>query len=114
MDVPGGSGWHEASMLMRIYASGFCGGLSALRFHVRPRAYRLRGQLRLNPVEVLQTRSGIAWKNAVPALVGTVSFLVALKSPGGQDGYTWRSGRCFGSRARSRETHSWLRAASPP
>jgi uncharacterized membrane protein len=80
VDVPGGLGWHEASMLMRIYASGFA-AVFLLFVFMYAHAYRLRGQLRLNPVEVLQTRSGIA-ENAVLALVGTVSFLVALKSPG--------------------------------
>jgi len=43
-------------------------------------AYKLRGALDLNPVEVLETRFAIQ-ENAVLTLVGITSFLVAIKSP---------------------------------
>jgi hypothetical protein len=43
-------------------------------------AYKLREGLGLNPVEVLETRLAIQ-ENAVLALVGITSFVVAIKSP---------------------------------
>lgn len=79
VDVPGGLGWQEASVLMRIYASGFA-AVFLLFVFMYAHAYRLRGQLSLSPAEVLQTRFGIT-ENAVLALVGTASFLVARKNP---------------------------------
>jgi uncharacterized membrane protein len=73
-------GWHEASVLMRIYAIGFA-SVFLLFVLMYGHAYRLRRKLDLNPVEVLETRSAMQ-ENAVLALVGVASLLVALKSPG--------------------------------
>jgi uncharacterized membrane protein len=73
-------GWHEASVLMRIYAIGFA-SVFLLFVLMYGHAYRLRRELELNPVEVLETRSAMQ-ENAVLALVGVTSLLVALKSPG--------------------------------
>jgi uncharacterized membrane protein len=73
-------GWHEASMLMRIYAVGFA-AVFLLFVLMYAHAYRLRGKLELNPVEVLETRFAMQ-ENVVLALVGVTSFLVAIKSAG--------------------------------
>jgi hypothetical protein len=73
-------GWHEASVLMRIYAIGFA-AVFLLFVLMYARAYRLRRELDLNPVEVLETRFAMQ-ENGILALVGVASFLVALKSPG--------------------------------
>jgi uncharacterized membrane protein len=72
--------WHEASMLMRIYASGFA-AVFLLFVLMYAHAYRLRRELALNPVEVLETRLAMR-ENLLLALVGVASFLVAFKSPG--------------------------------
>jgi uncharacterized membrane protein len=79
-DVSGYLGWHEASVLMRIYAIGFA-SVFLLFVLMYGHAYRLRQRLELNPVEVLETRSAMQ-ENAVLALVGIASLLVAFKSPG--------------------------------
>jgi hypothetical protein len=76
----GNLGWHEASVLMRIYAIGFA-SVFLLFVLMYGHAYRLRRKLELNPVEVLETRSAMQ-ENAVLGLIGIASFLVALKSPG--------------------------------
>jgi hypothetical protein len=73
-------GWHEASILMRIYAVGFA-AVFLLFVLMYAHAYRLRGKLELNPVEVLETRFAMQ-ENIVLALVGVTSFLVAIKSAG--------------------------------
>ena len=73
-------GWHEASVLMRIYAIGFA-SVFLLFVLMYGRAYTLRRKLALTPVEVLETRSAMQ-ENGVLAMVGIASFLVALKSPG--------------------------------
>jgi uncharacterized membrane protein len=70
-------GWHEASVLMRIYALGFA-AVFLLFVLMYAHAYRLRGKLELNPVEVLETRFAMQ-ENVVLALVGVTSFLVAIK-----------------------------------
>jgi uncharacterized membrane protein len=72
-------GWHEASVLMRIYAAGFVSVflLFALMY---ARAYKLRNELRLNTVETLGTRLAIQ-ENLIMASVGMVSFLLAFKNP---------------------------------
>jgi uncharacterized membrane protein len=50
--------WHEASVLMRIYALGFaCVFLLFVLMYVH--AYRMRQKLGLNAVEVEQTRASI-------------------------------------------------------
>jgi uncharacterized membrane protein len=73
-------GFHEASLLMRIYAAGFSAvfTLFALMY---ARAYKFRHELDLNPIEVLQTRSDIR-ENAIMAALGAISFGLAFKSPG--------------------------------
>ena len=75
----GNMGWHEASVLMRMYAAGFA-SVFLLFVLMYAHAYKLRGELELNPVEVLETRLAIQ-ENAVLALVGITSFVVAIKSP---------------------------------
>jgi uncharacterized membrane protein len=78
-EVPGSLGWHEASELMRIYAVGFT-SVFLLFVLMYAHAHKLRRELGLNPVEVMTTRFSIQ-ENAVFAMVGLISFLVALKSP---------------------------------
>lgn len=80
VDAVGNLGWHEASVLMRIYAAGFF-AVFLLFVLMYAHAYRVRRRLGLNPVEVLETRFALQ-ENAILALVGVTSFLVALKSPG--------------------------------
>jgi uncharacterized membrane protein len=79
-DVTANLGWHEASVLMRIYAAGFA-AVFLLFVLMYAHAYRLRRELGLDPVEVLETRFAIQ-ENALMALVGISSLLVAFKSPG--------------------------------
>jgi hypothetical protein len=79
-DVTANLGWHEGSVLMRIYAIGFA-AVFLLFVLMYGHAYRLRRELGLNPVEVLETRVAMQ-ENGVLALVGVTSFLVAFKSPG--------------------------------
>jgi hypothetical protein len=70
---------HEGSVLMRIYASGFASVFLLfvlMYFH----AYKLRHEIGLGPVEILETRSSIQ-QNAILTAVGVGSFLVALKHP---------------------------------
>lgn len=72
-------GWHEGSVLMRIYALGFvCVFLLFVLMYVH--AYRLRRDLGLNPVEISVTRFSIQ-ENVILALVGITSFVVATRSP---------------------------------
>ena len=72
-------GWHEASVLMRIYASGFISVflLFALMYE---RAYKLRKELGLNEVESLETRLAVQ-QNLIMASVGALSFVLAFKNP---------------------------------
>jgi uncharacterized membrane protein len=72
-------GWHEASVLMRIYAAGFTSVfiLFALMY---THAYKLRTQIGLNEVESLETRLAVQ-ENVIMASVGALSFVAALKSP---------------------------------
>lgn len=100
-----GLGWHEASMLMRIYAAGFA-AVFALFVLLYTHAYRLRRQLALNPLEILETQSAIR-ENVVLAVIGLSSFCVAFKSPEWA-GWTymaigpllWIHGSIFGRRTR--------------
>ena len=73
-------GWHEGSVLMRIYAFGFA-AVFLLFVLMYAHAYRLRRELGLNPVEVLETRFSMQ-ENGLLAFVGITSFVVAFKSPG--------------------------------
>jgi uncharacterized membrane protein len=98
-------GWHDASVLMRIYAAGFA-SVFLLFALLYAHAYRLRKELGLNRVEVLETRSSLQ-ENALLALIGLTSFLVAIKSPGWAGWvYTaigpalWIHGAIFGKRIR--------------
>jgi uncharacterized membrane protein len=72
-------GWHEASVLMRIYAVGFVAvfTLFALMY---ARAYRLRNELQLNPVETLETRSAVQ-EYLIMVMVGALSFTLAYSNP---------------------------------
>lgn len=79
-DASANMGWHEGSVLMRIYAVGFA-AVFLLFVLMYAHAYRLRRALGLNPVEVLETRFSMQ-ENGLLALVGITSFLVAFKSPG--------------------------------
>ncbi|MGO8796925.1 MAG: TMEM175 family protein [Candidatus Sulfotelmatobacter sp.] len=72
-------GWHEGSVLMRLYAVGFA-SVFFLFVLMYGHAYRLRRELQLNPVEVLETRFEIR-ENALMTVIGLFSFLVALRSP---------------------------------
>jgi hypothetical protein len=92
-------------MLMRIYAAGFA-SVFLLFALLYVHAYRLRRQLQLNPLEVLETRLSIQ-ENAVLAFIGTGSFLVALRSPGWAGWIyvligplLWIHGEIFGKRTR--------------
>ena len=75
-----GIGWHEASVLLRIYAAGFT-SVFALFALMYAHAYKLRRRLELNPVEELETRFA-AQKNVIMAAVGLVSFGLAFQHPG--------------------------------
>jgi uncharacterized membrane protein len=72
-------GWHEASVLMRIYAAGFISVflLFALMY---AHAYKLRKELGLNAVESLETRLAVQ-ENTILASIGALSFVLALKNP---------------------------------
>ena len=72
-------GWHEAAVLMRIYAAGFAAVFSLFGL-MYAHAYKLRNALELNPVETLETRFAIQ-ENAIMAAAGAVSFALAFKSP---------------------------------
>jgi hypothetical protein len=74
-----GIGFHEASVLMRIYAIGFA-SVFALFALMYARAYKFRTLLELNPVEVLETRFAIQ-EYLLMTAVGAVSFGLAFKNP---------------------------------
>ena len=78
--APAEIGFHEASVLMRIYAVGFV-AVFALFALMYAHAYKLRNALQLNPVETLETRVMIQ-ENVIMALVGVLSFTLAFKDPG--------------------------------
>ena len=104
-DASANMGWHEGSVLMRIYAVGFA-AVFLLFVLMYAHAYRLRRELGLNPVEILETRFSMQ-ENGLLALVGVTSFLVAFKSPGWA-GWTYLAigpllalhGAIFGKRVR--------------
>jgi uncharacterized membrane protein len=74
-------GEHEALVLMRIYGIGFA-SVFLLFVLMYAHAYKLRRELALNPVEILETRIAIQ-ESAILATVGFASFTVAFWSPGG-------------------------------
>jgi uncharacterized membrane protein len=73
-------GFHEGSVLMRIYAAGFT-AVFALFALMYAHAYKLRRALALNPLEELQTRAAIQ-ENVITAAIGAISFGLAFESPG--------------------------------
>ena len=75
----GGIEWHQAAVLMRIYAVGFVAVFSLFSL-LYAHAYKLRNALELNEVEVLQTRYEIE-KTLLMAAVGAVSFVLTFKNP---------------------------------
>jgi len=79
-DLARGVGWHEAAVLMRIYAIGFTAVFSLFAL-LYAHAYKLRHELELNPVEVLQTQFAIR-ENVIMVVVGTVSFVLSYRNPG--------------------------------
>ncbi len=72
-------GFHEALVLMRIYAAGFA-TVFVLLFLLYAHAYKLRRELDLNPVEVFETRVAMQ-ENLILSAVGLVSFVAAFKDP---------------------------------
>ena len=78
-DVADGLGWHETSVLMRIYAAGFA-SVFALFALMYAHAYKLRHELELNPVEVLETRVEIQ-RSVLMGVVAAVSFALTFKNP---------------------------------
>jgi uncharacterized membrane protein len=72
-------GFHEASVLMRIYAAGFA-GVFLLMFLLYAHAYNLRRELELNAVETFETRVTMQ-ESAILVAVGLVSFAIAFRSP---------------------------------
>jgi uncharacterized membrane protein len=78
-DFARGVGWHEAAVLMRIYAVGFTAVFSLFGL-MYAHAYKLRRELELNPVETLQTRTEIQ-RNVIMGVIGAVSFALAFKNP---------------------------------
>ena len=79
-DFARGMGSHDASVLMRVYGSGFAAVFLVFTL-MYAHAYRVRGQLGLDAVEVLETRVALQ-ENAIMALVGAVSFALAFKNAG--------------------------------
>ncbi len=75
-----GMGFHEVSVLMRIYATGFASVFIIFAL-LYARAYSLRNALGLSPVEVLETRVDMQ-ENIFMAAVGVISFALAFKFPG--------------------------------
>jgi hypothetical protein len=78
-DIGQGIGWHEGSVLMRIYAFGFA-AVFALFALMYAHAYQLRGELELNPVEELETANAIR-ENILTAGIGAMAFGLAFKYP---------------------------------
>jgi uncharacterized membrane protein len=100
------SGWHEGSVLMRVYGAGFTSVflLFALMY---AHAYKLRRDLHLNAIEVLETRASLG-ENAILTLIGASSFVVAFKYPGWAGWLyaligpsLWINGSMFGKRIRA-------------
>jgi len=76
---PGSLSDVQASVLMRVYAVGFA-AVFILFVLMYTHAYKLRRQLGLSPVEVLETRK-TAQEHALMAAVAAVSFFMALRRP---------------------------------
>jgi len=71
--------FHEVSVLMRIYATGFAAVFIIFAL-LYARAYSLRNALGLNPVEELETRVAVQ-ESVFMAAVGIISFALAFKYP---------------------------------
>ena len=78
-DMAQGLELRQAAVMMRVYAIGFTAVFSLFAL-MYAHAYKLRNELQLNSVEVLQTRSTIQ-ENIIMAVVGAVSFALSYKSP---------------------------------
>ena len=78
-NIPGNLGLHEASVLMRLYAAGFA-SVFLLFVLMYAHAFRLRRDLALNPIEIQQTKLSMQ-ENALLALIGAASFVVAIRAP---------------------------------
>lgn len=74
-----GMGFHEVSVLMRIYATGFAAVFIIFAL-LYARAYSLRNALGLNLVEVLETRVAVQ-ENILMGAVGAISLALAFKYP---------------------------------
>lgn len=78
-DMERGIGMQEGASLMRLYAAGFT-AVFAIFALMHAHAYKLRTQLQLNALEILQTKLEIQ-QTAIMVAVGAVSFMLAFKSP---------------------------------
>ena len=78
--IGAGIGMHEGSVLMRIYAGGFAAVFTIFAL-MYAHAYKLRNELGLNPVEVLETRFAVQ-ESVLTAAVGAISFGLAYIHPG--------------------------------
>jgi uncharacterized membrane protein len=78
-DVGRGIGWHEGSVLMRVYAGGFTAVFSLFAL-LYAHAYKLRRELELNAVEEMETRNAIR-ENILTASIGAMSFVLAFRYP---------------------------------
>lgn len=78
-EIPGGVGWHEAAVLMRVYSIGFAAVfiLFALMY---THALKLRRELELTASEVMQTRFTIQ-SNLIMVATGALSFALTFKNP---------------------------------
>lgn len=72
--------FHEASVLMRIYAAGFA-AVFALFALMYVHAYRLRNALELDRVELMQTLFSLR-ESLIMVAVGAIAFGLAFKDPG--------------------------------
>jgi uncharacterized membrane protein len=70
---------HQASVLMRIYGAGFA-AVFLLVFLMYLHAYRLRREIGLDELEILETRVSMQ-ESAILASVGVASFVVAIHYP---------------------------------
>jgi uncharacterized membrane protein len=75
----GDMGWHEGSVLMRIYGVGFAAVFSLVTL-MYAHAYKLRGELDLNALEARETLVEMR-ENAILATVGIGSFAIAFRNP---------------------------------
>src|ERR1700685_1047591 len=79
LKTQGDMGLHEGSVLIRIYGAGFAAVFSLVAL-MYAHAYKLRGELGLNPVEAMETLVEMR-ENEILAMVGMGSFWFAFRSP---------------------------------